>query len=141
MTASAYITGLGSHLPGPPIANDEVADILGGTDRVTARLRASIQQANGIRTRHYAMDTEGRTTALNEELAAHALRAALADRGLGPEDLGMLACATTQGDLLVPGFASMVHGRLDAAAHDEIVSCARVVARLYALQLTELDRC
>lgn len=135
MTASAYITGLGSHLPGPPIANDEVADILGGADRVTARLRASIQQANGIRTRHYAMDTEGRTTALNEELAAHALRAALADRGLDPEDLGMLACATTQGDLLVPGFASMVHGRLGGGPMQLLTAqgvCASSIAALDA---------
>ncbi|UFU02731.1 iron-containing redox enzyme family protein [Ruania suaedae] len=30
--------------------------------------------------------------------------------------------------------------RIDAAAADEIVSCARVVARLYVMQLTELDQ-
>ena len=29
---------------------------------------------------------------------------------------------------------------IDAAAADEIVRCAQVVARLYALQLEELDR-
>jgi len=29
--------------------------------------------------------------------------------------------------------------RIDAAAADRIVTCAKVVARLYAMQLTELD--
>ena len=38
--------------------------------------------------------------------------AALDDRGIDAADLRMLACATTMGDVLVPGFASMVHGRL-----------------------------
>lgn len=139
MTASAYITGLGSHLPGPAHRQRRGGGILGGADLVTARLRASIQQANGIRTRHYAMDTEGRTTALNEELAAHALRAALADRGLDPEDLGMLACVTTQGDLLVPGFASMVHGRLGGGPMQLLTAqgvCASSIAALDAAVAT-----
>ncbi|QOR70304.1 iron-containing redox enzyme family protein [Ruania alkalisoli] len=35
--------------------------------------------------------------------------------------------------------AILTSDRIDAAAADAIVSCARVVARLYALQLTELD--
>jgi 3-oxoacyl-[acyl-carrier-protein] synthase-3 len=51
-------------------------------------------------------------TELNEELAATAVRGVLADRGLAASQVDMLATATTQGDLLVPGFASMVHGRL-----------------------------
>ena len=53
---------------------------------------------------------------LNEELAAGAVAAALKDRGLAIDEVGMLAAGTTQGDLLVPGFASMVHGRLDERA-------------------------
>lgn len=35
--------------------------------------------------------------------------------------------------------AFLASDRLDAAAQDAIVSCAKVVARLYVLQLTELD--
>jgi 3-oxoacyl-[acyl-carrier-protein] synthase-3 len=49
---------------------------------------------------------------LNEELAAAAINDALKQRGIGIDDVGMLAVGTTQGDLPVPGFASMVHGRL-----------------------------
>ncbi|HEY1179836.1 MAG TPA: iron-containing redox enzyme family protein [Phytomonospora sp.] len=111
-TRHAYITAAGHHLPGPPITNDEIAARLGGVDERGERLRRRVLAANGIKTRHYALDESGRTTMLNEEIAARALSDALADRGLAAADLDMLATATTQGDLLVPGFASMVHGRL-----------------------------
>jgi 3-oxoacyl-[acyl-carrier-protein] synthase-3 len=111
-TASAYLTGFGSYLPGDPVDNDGIAARLGGTDPVTERIRAMILEQNGIRQRHYALDEHGEPTELNEELAVKALTAALDDRGIRADDLRMLACATTMGDVLVPGFASMVHGRL-----------------------------
>lgn len=67
------------------------------------------------------------TVMLNEELAAEAARRALADRGLDPRAVRMLATGTTQGDLLVPGFASMVHGRLGGGPM-EVLSAAGVCA-------------
>lgn len=111
-TATAYLTGFGSYLPGDPVDNDGIAARLGGDDPVTERIRRRILDANGIRQRHYALDEHGEPTELNEELAVKALRAALDDRGIDASDLRMLACATTMGDVLVPGFGSMVHGRL-----------------------------
>src|SRR5579872_4714593 len=108
----AYITGVGAYLPGDPVDNQELADRFGdGTARGTA-LRERALAANGIRTRHYAVDSNGLTLMLNEELAAQAVQSALADRGLTVSAVRMLATGTTQGDVLVPGFASMVHGRL-----------------------------
>ncbi|MFV0252892.1 MAG: hypothetical protein ACK5H2_06095, partial [Beutenbergiaceae bacterium] len=133
MTATAYLTGLGRYLPGEPVGNEEVATRLGGVDTRTDRIRRRIQRANGIRQRYYAMDEQGQTTELNEELAVKALTSALADRGLAPTDLGMLACATTQGDLLVPGFASMVHGRLGGGPMQVLSAtgvCASSIAAL-----------
>jgi 3-oxoacyl-[acyl-carrier-protein] synthase III len=111
-TANAYLTGFGRYLPGDPVDNDGIAARLGGDDAVTERIRRRVLEANGIRQRHYALDEHGEPTELNEELAVKALRAALDDRGIDAADLRMLACATTMGDVLVPGFASMVHGRL-----------------------------
>jgi 3-oxoacyl-[acyl-carrier-protein] synthase III len=64
---------------------------------------------------------------LNEELAAEAARRALKDRGLSAEQASMLTAGTTQGDLLVPGFASMVHGRLGGGPM-ELLSAAGVCA-------------
>lgn len=133
MTATAYLTGLGRYLPGSPVANDEIVTRLGGDNPRTERIRRRILAANGIRQRHYALDTEGRTTELNEELAVKALRAALDDRGIGAADLGMLACATTQGDLLVPGFASMVHGRLGGGPMQLLTASGVCASSLSAL--------
>lgn len=133
MTATAYITGVGRYLPGEPVSNDQIADRLGGEDDRTERIRRRILAANGIRERYYALDENGDTTELNEELAVKAVRAALADRGLHAQDLGMLACATTQGDLLVPGFASMVHGRLGGGAMQLLTAAGVCASSLAAL--------
>jgi 3-oxoacyl-[acyl-carrier-protein] synthase-3 len=126
-TATAYLTGFGRYLPGDPVDNDGIAARLGGHDRVTDRIRRRVLEANGIRQRHYALDEHGEPTELNEELAVKALRAALDDRGIDASDVRMLACATTMGDVLVPGFASMVHGRLGGGPM-QLLSAAGVCA-------------
>ena len=133
VTASAYLTGIGRYLPGAPVGNEEIADRLGGVGAGSDRFRERILAANGIRQRHYALDADGFTTELNEELAVKALQAALADRGIEAEDLGMLACATTQGDLLIPGFASMVHGRLGGGPMQLLTAAGVCASGLAAL--------
>jgi 3-oxoacyl-[acyl-carrier-protein] synthase III len=123
----AYITGVGAYLPGDPVDNQELAARFGdGTARGNA-LRERALAANGIRTRHYAVDGNGLTVMLNEELAAQAVQCALADRGLTVSAVRMLATGTTQGDVLVPGFASMVHGRLGGGPM-ELLSASGVCA-------------
>lgn len=107
-----YITATGSYLPGPAVSNDEMEQVLGLVGGKASRLRTRILRSNGIRSRHYALDREQRTTELNEEMAAKAVRAALSERGIDMTDVTMLALGTTQGDLPLPGFSSMVHGRL-----------------------------
>src|SRR5215468_9161869 len=127
LMTEAYITGVGAYLPGDPIDNEQLAAWFGdGTARGTA-LRQRALAANGIKTRHYAVNGTGMTCMLNEELAAHAAERALADRGLAVSAVRMLATGTTHGDVLVPGFASMVHGRLGAAPM-EILSASGVCA-------------
>jgi 3-oxoacyl-[acyl-carrier-protein] synthase-3 len=123
----AYITGVGAYLPGDPVDNDQLAARFGDGSSRDAALRHRALAANGIRTRHYAVDEAGLTVMLNEELAARAVLRALADRGLEPSSVAMLATGTTQGDLLVPGFASMVHGRLGGGPM-ELLSAAGVCA-------------
>lgn len=126
-----YITGTGSYLPGEPIGNDEMEEVLGLVGNKPSRLRSRILRSNGIKTRHYALDKEQRTTELNEELAAKAVTAALEDRGLALDDVEMLALGTTQGDMPLPGFASMVHGRLGGKPL-ETLSSAGVCASSFA---------
>src|ERR1039457_6381357 len=115
LMTEAYITGVGAYLPGDPVGNEELTARFGdGSPRGAARRRRALA-ANGIRTRHYAGNDKGMTVMLNEELAAHAALRALGDRGLPVSAVRMLATGTTAGDVLVPGFASMVHGRLGGA--------------------------
>jgi 3-oxoacyl-[acyl-carrier-protein] synthase-3 len=126
-TRDVYLTGFGAYMPGEPISNDEMEDYLGLVGGKPSRLRKRILKSNGITSRHYALDKDGRTTELNEELAAKAAKAALDDRGIAIDDVEMLAFGTTQGDLPFPGFASMVHGRLGGSPL-EVLSAAGVCA-------------
>ena len=127
----AYITGVGSYLPGDPVGNDEIERYLGAT-KASQRIRDRMLGANGIEKRHYAIDGDGNTVMLNEELAERAVRAALSAAGRDTRDVGMLATGTTQGDLAVPGFASMVHGRLGGGPMEILsaggVCCSGVAA-------------
>ena len=63
---NAYITSTGAFLPGPPIGNDEIEDSsrpCRGASRAGCKSR--ILKANGIQTRHYAIDRAQRTTHSN----------------------------------------------------------------------------
>ncbi|MDP9074946.1 MAG: hypothetical protein M3N98_12395, partial [Actinomycetota bacterium] len=110
--APAYITSVGAFLPGMAVDNERMEELLGVGAAGPSKYKDKVLAANGIRNRHYALAPDGTTTMLNEELAARAISRALDGRGLGPEAISMLAVGTTQPDVLVPGFASMVHGRL-----------------------------
>ncbi|MEP7272950.1 MAG: 3-oxoacyl-ACP synthase, partial [Acidobacteriota bacterium] len=112
MTHPVFINALGKFLPGAPIENDQMEDHLGRVGGKPSRLRSRILKQNGIRTRHYAIDREGNVLHRDYELAAHALRDALKRSELSLNQIRYLATATSQGDLLAPGFASLVHGEL-----------------------------
>lgn len=71
-------------------------------------MRARILKQNGIRTRHYAIDRDQRTLFSNAEMAARAVRDAMAHAALEPAEIDFLAAATSQGDFPLPGFASIV---------------------------------
>jgi 3-oxoacyl-[acyl-carrier-protein] synthase-3 len=105
-----YITSMGKFLPGPPVGNDEIEDYLGKIGGKGSKSKRRILEQNQIRYRHYAIDKQQKSQFTNAEMASLAIRDALDrnDEALG-DQIGFLAVATTQGDLLVPGFASMVH--------------------------------
>ena len=107
-----YITAAGAFLPGEPISNDEVEDYLGKIDGQASRAKARVLRQNQIRTRYYAMDQNQNTTISNSGMAANSIRQAIERSSLDLKDIELLVTASTQGDLLLPGFASMVHGEL-----------------------------
>ncbi|MBM7565195.1 3-oxoacyl-[acyl-carrier-protein] synthase III C-terminal domain-containing protein [Paenibacillus sacheonensis] len=107
---AVYITSIGKFLPGAPIGNDAIEAYLGQIGGKSSKAMRRVLDQNKIRTRYYAIDTDQKSLYSNAEMAAHAIRDSLernhddlADR------IDFLAVGTTQGDLLVPGFASMVH--------------------------------
>jgi 3-oxoacyl-[acyl-carrier-protein] synthase III len=109
---SAYITSTGAFLPGPPVDNDQIEDILGCVGGKPSRLKARILKSNGIQTRHFAIDREHRTLHSNADMAISAAKKCLDDSPVPARSIGMLSCATTQGDMVIPGFGSMVQAGL-----------------------------
>jgi 3-oxoacyl-[acyl-carrier-protein] synthase-3 len=106
----AYVTALGTFLPGAPVENDQMEDVLGRIDGKPSRYRTRVLERNGILRRHYALDRHGQRTHTNYEMAARAVENAVERAGLDRDRVGYLATATTLSDVLVPGFASLVQG-------------------------------
>ena len=128
---NVFITGAGSYLPGPPITNDGMEARLGVIDDTSTRLGRFVLRQNKIETRHYAIDETRSITHSNAEMAALAASAAVSASESSVGDIDFLASATTQGDLLVPGHGSAVHGefaRIAGAGPLEIASFQSVCA-------------
>ncbi|HEY4028839.1 MAG TPA: 3-oxoacyl-[acyl-carrier-protein] synthase III C-terminal domain-containing protein [Caulobacteraceae bacterium] len=129
-----YITGAGAFLPGPRVANDAMEDYLGRIGGRPSAVGQRVLRWNGIENRHYALTPCGAWTDTNAGMCAKALRAALQAAGLGLGDLDLLAAATTQGDLMVPGHASQVHGELgggelEAVSFQSVCASALMAAK------------
>lgn len=112
MLRDVFITGCGRFLPGEPIANDRMEEHLGQIHGRPSLLGRRALRWNGIQTRHYALNDRGHEFESNAGMCAKSVRAALDAAGLSVKDLSFLATATTQGDYLVPGHATAVHGAL-----------------------------
>lgn len=108
-----FITAAGLFLPNNPVSNDEMEDILGKINGKKSAARARILKQNGIKQRYYALDKHQKSTHSNARMAAKAIENAISRSDLLLKDVQLIATGTTQGDLAVPGFASMVHGELD----------------------------
>jgi len=111
---SVYITSIGKFLPGSPVPNEEIEDYLGKIGGKSSKTKRIILEKNQIRYRYYAMDKEQNSLYTNAEMAALAIRDALErNENVTAQDIGFLATGTTRADLLLPGFASMVHAEAD----------------------------
>lgn len=108
-----FITSAGTFLPNKPITNLEIEQYLGCINGKPSSVKERILKQNGIKERYFAMDKAQKTTHLNAELAAKAVKSALLKSKLNSKEIQLLATGTTQGDLPIPGFASMVHAQLD----------------------------
>lgn len=110
---NVYINAIGTFLPGTAVNNDEIEDYLGKINGKASVLKERILKQNGITTRYYALDKNQKSIYKNADMAAKAVENAMLKSSLNTKDIQLLATGTTQGDLPVPGFASMVHAKLD----------------------------
>lgn len=107
-----YITATGAHYPGPAIDNDHIDRYIEPLNALSPRIRRRILGENGIRTRHYAIDEQGDTRIGCAAMAAEAVRGCLGEDGL--DGIGLLAAASSAGDLILPGFGNQVQAELRA---------------------------
>ena len=107
-----YITGVGKFLPGKPVLNDGVSGVIGSIGEKSDALGRATLRKNGIKQRYYSCQPDGSYTHTNAQMAALAIDDAVKSSKRSARDIDLIATSTTQGDLLVPGFASAVHAEL-----------------------------
>ncbi|MBK9272328.1 MAG: 3-oxoacyl-ACP synthase [Saprospiraceae bacterium] len=110
---NVYINSAGIFLPNQAISNDEMEKYLGLIAGKNSLAKSRILKQNGIKQRYYAMNANQLSTHSNARLAIHAVESALSKSHLRPKQIELLCTGTTQGDLPIPGFASMVHAGLE----------------------------
>ncbi|MBE1536310.1 3-oxoacyl-ACP synthase III family protein [Actinomadura algeriensis] len=116
------VRGTGSHLPRRRVPSEEVSRSLGLDP-------GWIERRTGIRERRVAAAGEA-----SSDLAARAARRAMADAGIGPDDVGLIVLGTSTPDELGPSTACRVQALLGArraAAFDVAAACTGFV---YGLQ-------
>lgn len=120
--AKAKFIGTGIYVPGTSISNDQVKKLTGlefDADKIEAKI--------GIKSRHIArLSNIDETTA---DFAEKAARAALANAGINPMDVGLFVVGTDTPEFISPCTALLVQGRIQqgqtwSAAFDINSSCA-----------------
>ncbi|HEY8064894.1 MAG TPA: beta-ketoacyl-ACP synthase III [Methylosinus sp.] len=117
----SVVVGLGSYLPSRILTNEELAATVETSDEW-------ITQRTGIKERRIA--APGETTSMLGEKAA---RAALADAGLGPDDIDLIIVGTSTPDYTFPSTATMIQAALGVthgAAFDLQAVCSGFVFAL-----------
>ena len=111
----ARIVGTGKYLPERIITNQEMEVLADTTDEW-------IRQRTGIHQRHVADDGVG-----TSDLMAEAAKTAMAEAGIGPDQVDAIVACTLSGDYMFPATGSMVQAALgvdNAAAHDINAACS-----------------
>jgi 3-oxoacyl-[acyl-carrier-protein] synthase-3 len=102
MARPVRISGLATYVPPRVLTNDDLEHMVDTTD-------AWILQRTGIRERHLV--EPGQATS---DLAEPASRAAIAEAGLTPADIGFIVVGTTTPDTIFPSTACILQARIGA---------------------------
>lgn len=122
------IAGTGSFLPGDPVPNDRIDQVLGPLDGAPSRVQAFIQSVgkhmlagSGVEYRHFAVNHQ--THELTHSVASlgeEACRRALQDANLQPSDIEFLVLSSSNFDKTTPPTSVLLQERLG------IESCAEM---------------
>jgi len=120
-------------MPNTAVSNEQMEDFLGRIHGKDSRHKQRVLKQNGIQTRYYALNQQQETTHSNAQMAVKAIENAVQKSNVRTTDVALLCTGTTQGDLPIPGFASMVHaglgmGRCEVSSHQSV--CASGIMAL-----------
>ena len=110
MEQKVFITKVSAFLPNEPVLNEDMESYLGKIGGIPSRVKSIVLRQNGIKKRYYALDAEQNITHSNAEMAGKAI-SQLLDESV-EERLGVLACASSTPDQMLPSHAAMTHGAL-----------------------------
>ncbi len=102
----AYITGIGTYLPGEPVTNATLSKMLGASEEW-------IELFIGTRTRHFARDLgTGEVQWSLADLCAEAAQRAIDDSGADPAEIEFIVMGTATPDNLMPATVNHVADQL-----------------------------
>ena len=128
-----FITKLAAFLPNEPVSNDGIEDILGMVNGQPSKLKSLVLKSNGIKTRYYAVNSQGALTHSSAEMTAGAIRN-LEDSSFTLDDIDILCCGASIPDQIIPSHASMVHGCLGISEREIISTSGACCCGIQALK-------
>jgi 3-oxoacyl-[acyl-carrier-protein] synthase-3 len=132
-----YITNTSIFLPNDPVSTDDMESYLGYINDKPSKSKKIVLRNNGIKTRYYALNKEGKATHTNAQMTALAVKGLFADDPGKTKSLELLSCGTSSPDQMMPSHGVMTHGWLPESNSIEVVSpsgvcCAGMHAFKYA---------
>ncbi len=115
-----YINAIEKYMPNLPVSNEEMEGFLGLVNGNISKSRGLILRNNGIKTRYYALDKQGRVTHSNAKLCALAVKRVLKNTDISRVEL--MTAGTSSPDTIQPAHALMVHGELETDHQMEVMS-------------------
>src|ERR1700689_4912055 len=112
MSRSVYIINTSLFMPNEPVSCDEMESYLGYINGKPSKSKKIVLRNNGIKTRYYALNKEGKPTHTNAEMTALAIRNLVANDAQRLQDIQLLSCGTSSPDQMMPSHGVMVHGCL-----------------------------
>ena len=139
--SEVYITRTSHYLPNDPVSNDEMEEYLGTIGEQASKSRRLVLRNNGIQSRYYAINKEGKPTHTNAEITSLAIRKLMTEEELN--DIDLLCCGTSIPDQMMPSHAVMVHGWLPETKNLEAITpaancCSGMYAFKYAYMALKL---